>query len=188
MTSDRPAGGDGLSADRLRALVARLSSFLEERYGVAVRAMEPQPGFLGDLDGAEIRLQRDQEPAATLFTLAHLFGHTVQWNLSERSRTIGAKADGGAYTAAEMGEIEAYEREASRYALEVLHEVGVQDLDSWFSDYAAADLSYLRHFYSTGEKRPPTDFWHDGGPLLEPLPIPAFSPARFKYRWEGVVV
>jgi hypothetical protein len=173
--------------ERCELLLARLTSHLEERYRVAVEVVDIPPPFLGDLDGAEIRLQPRHDPRAALFTLSHLFGHTVQWNLSARARAIGAKADGG-YTAAELAEIETYERDASRYGLRALHEIGAGDLDPWISDFAAADLGYLKHFYATGERRPLADFWRDGQPRLEPLPIPAFTPRRFKFRWEGVVV
>ena len=167
--------------------MARMSAYIRDRFSVEVRIVETQAPFLGDLDGAEIRLGRGQDAEAALFTLGHLFGHTVQWNLSERARTIGAREQ-GRYTRAELLEIDAYELEASRYGLQLLHEIGVHDLDQWLSDFAACDLAYLEHFYLTGERRMPAEFWRDGQPLLAPLAIPGFAPRRFKFRWEGVVI
>ncbi len=175
------------SAERSADLVERASALIRRRFAVEVRFVDEPLAFLGDLDGAEIRLQKRGDPAAKLFTLAHLFGHTVQWSLSERARSLGGKA-AGCYTAAELAEIEAYEREASRYALALLHELGIRDLDAWLSDFAACDLAYLRHFYRTGERLPPAAFWRDGQLLLVPLAIPGFTPRRYKFRWDGVVV
>jgi hypothetical protein len=167
--------------------MARMCRYIRDAFSVDVQIVDMQAPFLGDLDGAEIRLGRRQDAEAALFTLSHLFGHTVQWNLSERARTIGGRED-GRYSQAELLEIEAYELEASRYGLQLLHGIGVHDLDQWLSDFSACDLAYLKHFYLTGERRIPTEFWNEGQPLLAPLAIPRFAPRRFKYRWEGVVV
>jgi hypothetical protein len=175
------------STERLEGIVARMSTFLRERFRIDVQFVDLKPPFLGDLDGAEIRMQPRQEVSVTLFTLGHLFGHTVQWNLSERARSIGGKTD-GSYTPAELLEIQQYEEEASRYSLQLLHELGIHDLDQWLSDFAACDLTYLQHFYLTGERTDPMRFWREGMPLLSPLPIPQFTPRRFKYRWDGIVV
>jgi hypothetical protein len=175
------------ASERLAAVLALTRATLRERFAIDVRFVDVQPPFLGDLDGAEIRVQRGHEPGATLFTLAHLFGHTVQWNLCERARSIGGKPD-NAYTPAELLEIQQYEQEASRYGLQLLHELGVHDLDQWLSDFAACDFAYLRHFYRTGERADPLRFWRDGMPLLRPQPIPPFTPRHFKYRQDGVVV
>jgi hypothetical protein len=175
------------SDERLASLILPVAAYIEERFAVAVRFVEFQPPFLGDLNGAEIQLQRGHEPRAALFTLVHLFGHTVQWNLSERVRHLGGKAP-GTYSAAELEEIEEYEKGASRYALALLHDLGIHDLDPWFADFAACDLAYLEHFYRTGERLDPASFWRPGRPLLSPLPIPRFSPTAFKYRWSGVVL
>jgi hypothetical protein len=80
------------------------------------------------------------------------------------------------------------EQEASQYGLSLLHEIGVTDLDQWLSDFAVCDYAYLENFYRTGERQDPKGFWIDNGPLLVPLEIPRFSPRRFKFRWDGVVI
>src|ERR1700688_577523 len=171
----------------LRSLLPRARARIESHYGIAVSFGAIAPPFTGDLDGAEVRIQDAHEIDAAFFTLAHLFGHTVQWNTSERARQIGSNAP-GRYSAAELAEVKAYEREASRYGLQLLHEAGIADLDGWLTDFSAADLAFLVHYYATGERRPLTDFWLDGQPVLQPLAIPAFRPRRFKFRWDGVVV
>jgi hypothetical protein len=171
----------------LRSLLPRVQARIESHHGIAVSFVAIAPPFTGDLDGAEVRIDETHESDAAFFTLAHLFGHTVQWNTSERARQIGSNTP-GRYSAAELAEVRAYEREASRYGVQLLHETGIADLDGWLSDFAAADLAFLAHYYATGERQPIADFWVDGQPLLLPLVIPAFQPRRFKFRWDGVVV
>jgi hypothetical protein len=105
-----------------------MAAMLRECFTIDVRFVDVQPPFLGDLDGAEIRVQRGHEADATLA------------------------------------------------------------FDQWLSDFAACDFAYLRHFYRTGERTDPMEFWRDGMPPLRPLPIPPFTPRHFKYRQDGVVV
>jgi hypothetical protein len=171
----------------LRSLLPRVQARIEGRYRIAVSFVAIAPPFTGDLDGAEVQIHQGHEIDAAFFTLIHLFGHTVQWNTSERTRLIGGKPP-GQYSAAELEEVRAYEREASRYGLQLLHEVGIADLDQWLSDFGAADLAFLAHYYATGEREPVAKFWVADQPLLQPLPIPDFQPRRFKFRWDGVVV
>jgi len=175
------------SPERFAEVFPLLRARVEGRYGIPVRMVDVPAPFTGDLDGAEIHLDFEQRDELQVFTLAHLFGHTVQWNTSDRARRIGGK-EPGRYSAAELAEVRAYEHEASRYGLQLLHETRVADLDGWLTDFAAADLAFLAHYYTTGERKPIADFWADGQPLLQPLAIPAFQPRRFKFRWDGVVV
>jgi len=175
------------SPERFAQVLSRLRERVEGRYGIPVRVVDVPPPFTGDLDGAEIHLDCEQKDELQVFTLAHLFGHTVQWSLSSRAREIGGKPP-GQYSAEDLAEVDAYEAEASRFGLALLHEAGVDDLDAWLSDFSACDRAYLEHFYKTGEKRPTEEFWRDGRPLLAPLSIPAFTPHRATFRWEGVVI
>lgn len=171
----------------LEAVLPRVRESMETRYGLLVSFVALPPPFTGDLDGVEVRIHPDHGIEPRLFTLAHLFGHTVQWNTSDAATSLATAAP-GAYDAAQIAAVAAYEREASRYGLQLLHETGIADLDQWLSDFAAADLAFLAHFYRTGEKLAPERFWRDGQPLLEPLAIPAFQPRRRKFRWDGVVL
>jgi len=175
------------SQERLETVLALMKSQLESRHGIAVRFVDVPAPYTGDLDGAEIHLQPDHELGMIVFTLSHLFGHTVQWSLAGRAWQPDA-GDDGIYQEDELAAVERFEREASCYGLGLLHELGVTDLDGWISDFAACDYRYLDHFYRTGEKRPPEEFWKDDQPLLTPLPIPDFRPRHFKLRWDGVVL
>ena len=173
--------------DRLHAVFPLLRDRVETRYRIPVVIMDVPDPFAGDLDGAEIHLDYLSADDLQIFTLAHLFGHTIQWSLSSHFWTLGGQAP-GTYSEADLVEVDEYERDASRYGISLLHEVGVHDLDGWLSDFSACDRAYLEHFYRTGEKRPPETFWQDGTPVLAPLPIPELTPHRAKFRWDGVVI
>ena len=156
-------------------------------YGVTVVVGEVAPPFKGDLDGAEIVIGADNDAQARLFLLAHLFGHTVQWNTCAASRRLGMTMP-VAPSPRELERLAAYEREACRYSQQLLHEAGVAGLDQWLADYSACDHAFLRHFYLTGERLAFARFWRAGTPLLEPLAIPAFSPRRWRSRGRAIVV
>jgi len=176
-----------IDAARLQAVFNRVERMIEDRWGVPVHIQDVPNPFTGDLDGEQILVDYDLEVEEALFILVHLFGHTVQWNLSAHAREIGL-ARPGTWTDEMLAEVEAYEHEACRYSLQLLHEAGVTDLDQWVSDFSACDCAYLLHFYKTGEKRPFLTFWTDGTPLLAPLAIPAFQPTRWVSRYEGTVL
>jgi hypothetical protein len=176
-----------LDHDYLRAVWNRVEREIESRWHIPVRISDVPNPFTGDLDGAEITVDHDIDIEDALFILIHLFGHTVQWNVSPKSREI-AVARPAEWTAEALAEVAEYERDACRLSLQLLHEVGVRDLDQWVSDFAACDLAYLLHFYRTGERGDFRSFWRDGSPLLTPLPIPRFQPATWISRWTGTVI
>ena len=165
------------------AVLARVTG----HYGVAVSTGPVGESLKGDLDGAEIVIGAGSDPETTLFLLAHLFGHTVQWNTSPEARQLGMTLP-AEVTAPRLAALESYEEEACRYSQTLLHEAGVRDMDQWLADYAACDRAYLRRFYTTGTRSPFHDFWRPDQPLLEPLPIPAFVPRRWRRRGRGIVV
>lgn len=172
--------------ERFREVFDVVEAHVERRWGIPVVVSDVPDPFTGDLDGAEIAVDHDLDAEEALFILAHLFGHTVQWNTSARAREIGTLAV-TAPDEALLAELEAYEVEGCRYALQLFHDAGVRDLDQWMSDFAACDVAYLLHFYRTGEKLPFRGFWRDGTPPVAPLPIPEFHPERWVARG-GVVI
>src|SRR5262245_36957658 len=74
---------------RFREVFNTLESYIERRYGVPVIISDVPDPFTGDLDGSEIHVDYANDVEASVFIIAHLFGHTVQWNLSEYARQIG---------------------------------------------------------------------------------------------------
>lgn len=175
------------SPERLRQVFDRVERLVEERWGIPVRITDVPNPFTGDLDGHEIHVDHDLDVEDALFILVHLFGHTVQWNISERAREI-AFAKRTVWTEDELREVADYETQACRYSLQLLHDAGVRDLDQWVSEFAACDAAYLMHFYRTGEKRPFRSFWVAGVPTLAPLPIPPFTAERWLGRYDGTVI
>ena len=136
----------------------------------------------GDFDGQTILIDHDQDLEVALFVLVHLFGHTVQWNVSEAYRELGLNVAVGK-TEEEMAAITEYERGATQLGIALLHEAGVFDMDGWASDWWRADFEYLAHFYRTGEKLDVRRLLKRGGEALPPLLIPAFTSRRFASRW-----
>jgi hypothetical protein len=176
-----------VSDERFLEVFNLLERIVEDRWGIPVRIKDVANPFTGDLDGAEIQIDYDLTPEDGLFILVHLFGHTVQWNLSPELRALGAVRGPGLDAGTTMRLIE-YERQACQYSLQLLDEAGVDDLDQWLADFSHCDLSYLLDFYETGVKQPFRSFWKDGQPRMTPLPIPSFEPTQWRSRWDGVVV
>jgi hypothetical protein len=172
--------------DYLRTVFDRTERAIEDRWGIPVRIQDVANPFTGDLDGAEIMVDYDVEIEEAVFVMIHLFGHTVQWNASSQARAIAFTKP--PWDEQHLATLAAYEVEACRYSLQLLHETGFLDLDQWISDFAACDAAYLMHFYRTGEKRSFRSFWADDAPLLTPRAIPPFDPMRWISRYEGTVI
>lgn len=183
-----PPGPLKPSHARFRRAFNILEQYVERTYGIPIRISDVPDPFTGDLDGAEIHIDYDLHPEEGLAILAHLFGHTIQWNLSEHGRTVGVQAPDQGITEARLKELYDYELEAARYSLQLFHDAGLTDLDQWISDYFHCDWAYLAHFYRTGEKRGFFSFWQDGGARIAPLAIPEFTPQSWRGRFSGVVV
>jgi hypothetical protein len=157
------------------------------RYGIPVVTRDIPDPLTGDLDGCQIHVDHAVEPEARLFLLAHLFGHTVQWNVDPSTADLGFPAE-APVAADQLPPLLDYEREAAGYALGLLHEAGITELDQWLSDYSACDLDYLRHYYLTGEKLEFRSFWRDGAALLQARSAPSFRPMRRRFRMDGIVI
>jgi len=175
------------SEDRFREAFNILESYIERRYDLPVVIRDVTDPFTGDLDGAHIEVDYDQTWEDALFIIAHLFGHTVQWNTDPRARTLGM-AQVKDPTEEFLAELRDYEGLACRYSLQLFHDAGIRDLDQWVADFAACDSAYLMHFYRTGEKRAFRSFWQRGVERITPAPIPEFQPTRWVSRADGVVI
>ena len=173
--------------DRLRAAFNVLERHVETKYGIPILIKDVPNPFTGDLDGSEIHVDYAEDIESALFIIAHLFGHTVQWNTDEKARELGYKLYPNP-DAALLERLRAYEYEACCYSMQLFHEAGVRDLDQWLSDYSNCDFAYLTHFYTTAQKPAFKTFWKTDSPLLAPKEIPPFHPTKWVSRWEGIVV
>src|SRR5215216_6276346 len=161
------------SEERFQQVFAQIEAYIERRFEIPVVISDVTDPFTGDLDGAQILVDYDQSAEDALFIIAHLLGHTVQWNTEPQARFIGT-APVSNPTEEVLADLRTYELTACRYSLQLFHDAEVRDLDQWMADFAACDSAYLMHFYRTGEKRPFRSFWQSGMPAIEALAIPDF--------------
>jgi hypothetical protein len=175
-----------MSDERFRTVFNLVERHIEQRYGLPVVITDVADPFTGDLDGAKILVDYDLSAEDALFILVHLFGHTVQWNVSPADRALGL-LEVREPTDELLASLARYEQDAARYSLQLFHDAGVHDLDQWLSNFVVCDIAYLMHFYRTGEKRAFRSFWVDTAPLLAPLDIPPFVPTKWIAR-SGTVI
>ncbi|HTB10529.1 MAG TPA: hypothetical protein VK752_03110 [Bryobacteraceae bacterium] len=168
-------------------LCLRVEHHIKLAYGIPIVIRDIPDPLTGDLNGAEIHIDYAVTPEQRLFLLAHLFGHTVQWNTDPAAYDLG-RPQQPPVSADQLPALMDYERQAASYALGLLHELGITETDQWFADYAACDAAYLRHFYITGEKREFLSFWQNGAALIKETPVPAFTPVMRSFRSDGVVI
>jgi hypothetical protein len=166
---------------------AKVQNHIERVYQVNVITRGIPTPLVGDLDGLEIHIDPDVKPEQRLFLLAHLFGHTVQWNVSSSAFEIGRLFQPPVENSL-LATIMEYEQEAARFALALLYEAGINGIDQWLADYSACDLAYLRNYYRTGEKKNFQSFWRDNTLPIGPKPIPSFTPHKRLFRCDGVVI
>src|ERR1051325_7308012 len=107
---------------------------IETRYGLISTIGDVLDPNTGDFDGSRIQVDYTLNAEQALFVLLHLFGHTVQWNTCEEFRNLGQQTVDHA-TPEQLAKIEIYERDATRYAIQLLHECDIHDLDQWASDW-----------------------------------------------------
>jgi hypothetical protein len=170
-----------------RDYCARVQEHLEQDYAIRVVTSDIPDPLTGDLDGSEIHVDYALTPEQRLFLLAHLFGHTVQWNMDPGAIELGRPLQVPVDQALLLAIME-YEREAGRYALFMLHAIGITGVDQWFSDYTSCDMAYLSHYYRTGVKQEFLSFWRDSTPLIESKAVPRFTPTRRTLHLDGIVI
>jgi hypothetical protein len=165
----------------------RVEQLLSRNYGIVVITRDIPDPLTGDLDGLEIHIDYSVTPEQRLFLLAHLFGHTAQWNVDPGAFELGRQYK-PPVAEERFAAILAYEQEAAGYGLFLLHQAGITTVDEWFSKYSACDQAYLLDFYRTGDKHDFQSFWSETVAPLDPKPVPSFTPRRRTFRMDGVVI
>ena len=159
---------------------------IQERYGLRSTIGDVLDPNTGDFDGQSIQIDYTLDAEQALFVLLHLFGHTVQWDTSAEFRDLGQQTVSRA-TPEQLARIEIYERDATRLAIQLLHECGITDLDQWASDWWHADWHCLQAFYTEGVKLDQKEVAKrvkaNSTPPLTPLEIPPFTTAKYVSRW-----
>jgi hypothetical protein len=168
------------STDLVRLWINATSRIV--KYGFEIRYDDLEPPRTGTFDGLTITIDPDVGFEMQCFILLHLFGHSVQWvapslqgklddlqNTTDRERFLKALRD--------------YEFEAAQYGMALLHEVGVTDLDQWYSDFVETDWKYVRHYYVNGHIPDWTDGRSTGAEIIEPRIIPVLEHRKVAVRF-----
>ncbi|MCR9117647.1 MAG: hypothetical protein NXI22_11945 [bacterium] len=153
-----------------------------EGYGFEVVRRELEDPKTGIFNGLVITVDPGSDLESQCFILLHLFGHSVQWvapSLSEISERVQHTSDRDEF----MKVLYEYEQGAAELGLQLLHEIGVTDLDQWLSDYADADWRYVELFYNTGELQDFETLLLPNRPLFSPRPIPPLEHRKVKVRF-----
>ena len=152
------------------------------KYGFEIRYDDLDPPRTGTFDGLSITIDPDVGFEMQCFILLHLFGHSVQWvapslqgtlddlqNTEDREHFLKVLRD--------------YEFEAAQYGMALLHEVGVTDLDQWYSDFVETDWKYVRHYYVHGRIPDWTECRSTGAEVIEQRSIPRLEQRKVAVRF-----
>src|SRR3954469_24555517 len=134
--------------------------------GFAIEYRDLDPPRTGIFDGLKIVIDPDVEFEMQCFVLLHLFGHSVQWVapcLAHKLEALQNTADKERF----LQVLHDYEQEAARFGLRLLHELGIDDLDDWFSDCVAADWRYVERYYREDQIPPWRECLVAGAPRVE---------------------
>jgi hypothetical protein len=152
------------------------------KYGFIVEYRDLEPPRTGIFDGLRISIDPDVDFEMQCFILLHLFGHSVQWTAPSLAGKLAALTD-TTDKAVFMQVLHDYEYEAARFGMQLLREIGVDDLDQWYSDFVATDWRYVERYYQTDQIPP----WHEcvlhSQPLIEPLAIPPITLKQVEVRY-----
>lgn len=144
--------------------------------------------YYGDLDGAAVYLGKSLSWEMKLFSMIHLAAHNYQWAVSGRYAEIGSQLF---YKPDEdlIQELLDYEEDAASISLSLLHELGIYDLDLWYTQLSRCDLAYLDHYYHTGESKPLESFHSEDVEPFAELPLPVVDNFRKRVKiQQGVVI
>jgi hypothetical protein len=167
---------------------AIVEEYLRRTYGIRIDTVEmPNRRSLGDFDGDEIRISNRATAEQRLFLLLHLFGHMVQWHLRPRSIEV-SKLRKPPVTGELLERLLAYERDAGRYAMGLVLDIGLHGIARWLARNAGCDVEYLRHYYVTGKRRRFTEFLNFRSPVIKALAVPLFRPTARGSRRGGPVI
>jgi hypothetical protein len=145
--------------------------------------------FKGDMDGVNIYC-KDIDDEEELFNVLHMIGHCIQWNISDELRVLGSKLYQDPSPEL-LHRLQQYEWEANCYALYILQKLGYPELETWLYDKYIKDMTYLTHFYKTGEKVKfitPISLQFSFTSALISKEVPSFIPKKDEITRNGIVI
>lgn len=163
--------------------------------GVEVRAESLGPEILGTFDGVSITTSPDWDFESRCHSLAHCFGHTIQWSTEfdrhdAMYRDLAAakleKAANPAFLTRMLDEFRRYEEEASEFGVSLYE--GQGEASAAFAVFARADIEAIVAFHRNGAAPPWTPFFEKwkadvaagertAAPFA-PRRVPAITPRR----------
>src|SRR5262245_44124202 len=170
-----------LPVERLVPLWTTVTSGVIKR-GFRLEYRDLEPPRTGVFDGLKIMIDPDVDFEMQAFILLHLFGHSVQWvapSLTHKLEALQHTTDKERF----MQVLRDYEYEAAGFALTLLYELGVRDLDDWFSDFVATDWRYVERYYREDRIPPWDECIVSGAPTIQPLPIPPLVHREVEVRF-----
>jgi hypothetical protein len=170
-----------LPADRLVPLWTAITSAVVKR-GFAIEYRDLDPPRTGIFDGLKIVIDPDVDFEMQCFVLLHLFGHSVQWvapSLVHKLDALQNTADKDRF----LQVLHDYEHQAAAFGLRLLHEIGINDLDAWFSDFVATDWRYVERYYREDRIPPWRECVIAGAPPLMEMEIPKLVHRQVEVRF-----
>lgn len=156
--------------DELVTIWTRCTSAIV-KYGFTVEYRDLEPPRTGIFDGRRLVIDPDVGFEMQCFVLLHLFGHSVQWVAPSIEHKLAALTE-TTEKEAFLRVLHAYEYEAGGFGLQLLHEVGLTHLDTWFSDFVATDWKYVERFYHEDRIPPWEECLVEGAQRMQALAIP----------------
>ncbi len=170
-----------LATDHLVELWTRVTTRIV-KYGFSIEYRDLEPPRTGTFDGRQIMIDPDVGFEMQCFILLHLFGHSVQWvapSLEHKLHALQNTSEKEDF----LQVLRDYEFEAARFGLQLLHDVGVTHLDSWYSDFVATDWRYVERFYREGSIPPWDECVAIGQPIVLPAAIPPLQHRQVQVRF-----
>jgi hypothetical protein len=152
------------------------------KHGFVIEYRDLEPPRTGIFDGLRIVVDPDVGFEMQCFLLLHLFGHSVQWvapSIEHKLQDLQHTEDKTRF----MEVLHAYELEAAGFAMQLMHERGVKNLDQWFSDFVETDWRYVERYYQTDKLPPWEECVVSGVPLITATPLPALKHREVEVRF-----
>lgn len=166
---------------RLTELWTKITSAIVKR-GFVVEYRDLALPRTGIFDGLRIVIDPDVGFEMQCFVLLHLFGHSIQWvapSLAHKLTALQETQDKSRF----MQVLHDYEYEAAQFGLRLLHDVGIEDLDTWYSDFVATDWRYVERFYCEDRIPPWDECVVAGAPLVRTAAIPPLVHRQVEVRF-----
>lgn len=152
------------------------------KYGFQIRYQDLEAPRTGIFNGLSITLDPDVGFEMQCFILLHLFGHSVQWvapSLAGSLDELQFTADKDRFLYA----LRNYEFEAARLGMKLMHEVGIRQLDQWYSDFVETDWRYVERYYREGQIPEWSECCVSGCSIIEPMSIPELQHREVAVRF-----